>query len=484
MTATTSYKDKAYINGKWVAAASGKTFAVTNPATGEVIGNVPDLSKEEVLEAVKAAEGAFPSWSNTPPKTRQDILVKFFNIMMERTEELSKLITLENGKPLADATTEHKYSASFMEWFGAEALRMDGDVIASTIPGLRNIVIKQPIGVVGIITPWNFPSAMITRKVGPALAAGCTCVIKAPSDTPLSALELMQIAEEAGVPAGVLNLITSKNSRMVAEILCTHPVIKKISFTGSTGVGKQLMQQSSSTLKKLSMELGGNAPFIVFDDADIDDAVKGCVIAKFRSSGQTCVCANRIFVHSKVYDEFTSKLADAVRGFKVGNGLDKGVTHGPLIHGRAVAKVKEHVDDAVAKGAKVLVGGKAGEGNFFEPTVLVDVPISAVVSKDETFGPLAPCFKFETEDEVIKLANDTEFGLAGYFYSRDIGRIWRVSEALEVGMVCANSGILSQATIPFGGVKESGFGKEGSKYGIDDYCVVKLVAMGGLGTKY
>jgi succinate-semialdehyde dehydrogenase/glutarate-semialdehyde dehydrogenase len=404
--------------------------------------------------------------------------------MMERTEELSKLITLENGKPLADATTEHKYSASFMEWFGAEALRTNGDVIPSTIPGLRNIVIKQPIGVVGIITPWNFPSAMITRKVGPALAAGCTCVIKAPSDTPLSALELMQIAEEAGVPAGVLNLVTSKNSRMVAEVLCTHPVIKKISFTGSTGVGKQLMQQSSSTLKKLSMELGGNAPFIVFDDADVDDAVKGCVIAKFRSSGQTCVCANRIFVHSKVYDEFTSKLAEAVRGFKVGNGMDKGVTHGPLIHGRAVAKVKEHVEDAVSKGAKVLVGGKAGEGNFYEPTVLVDVPISAVVSKDETFGPLAPCFKFETEDEVIKLANDTEFGLAGYFYSRDIGRIWRVSEAMEVGMVCANSGILSQATIPFGGVKESGFGKEGSKYGLEEYQVVKLVAMGGLGTKY
>ncbi|BEJ15017.1 hypothetical protein CspHIS471_0407840 [Cutaneotrichosporon sp. HIS471] len=484
MTASTSYKDKAYINGKWVAAASGKTFAVTNPATGEVIGNVPDLSKEEVLEAVKAAADAYPSWSNTPPKTRQDILMKFYHIMLERTEELSKLITLENGKPLADATTEHKYSASFMEWFAAEAVRTNGDVIPSTIPGLRNMVIKQPIGVVGIITPWNFPSAMITRKIGPAMAAGCTCVIKAPSDTPLSALELMAIAEEAGVPAGVLNLVTSKSSRMVAEVLCSHPVIKKISFTGSTGVGKQLMQQSSSTLKKLSMELGGNAPFIVFEDADIDEAVKGAVIAKFRSSGQTCVCANRLFVHAKVYDEFTSKLAEAVRGFKVGNGLEKGITHGPLIHDRAVAKVKEHVEDAVSKGAKVLVGGKATGGNFFEPTVLIDVPISAVVSKDETFGPLAPCYKFESEDEVIQLANDTEFGLAGYFYSRDIGRVWRVSEALEVGMIVANSGILSQATIPFGGVKESGFGKEGSKYGLEDYCIVKLVAMGGLGTKY
>lgn len=297
---------------------------------------------------------------------------------------------------------------------------------------------------------------MITRKVGPALAAGCTCVVKAPSDTPLSALALMEIAEAAGVPAGVLNVVTSRNSRMCAQVLCEHPVIKKISFTGSTGVGKQLMAQSASTLKKMSMELGGNAPFIVFDDADIDDAVKGAVIAKFRSSGQTCVCANRLYVHEKVYDEFTSKLADAVRAFVVGDGLKQGVTHGPLIHDRAVAKVREHVEDAVAKGAKVLVGGKPGKGNFFEPTVLVDVPVEALVSKDETFGPLAPCFKFSTEEEVLKLANDTEFGLAGYFYSRDIGRVWRVSEALEVGMVCANSGVLSQATIPFGGVKESG----------------------------
>lgn len=404
--------------------------------------------------------------------------------MMERTEELSRLITLENGKPLADATTEHKYSASFMEWFSAEVLRQDGDVIPSTIPGLRNVVIKQAIGVVACIVPWNFPSAMITRKIGPALAAGCTCVIKAPSDTPLSALELMAVAEEAGVPPGVLNVITSKNSRMVAEVLCTHPVIKKITFTGSTGVGKQLMNQSSSTLKKLSMELGGNAPFIVFDDADIDEAVKGAVIAKFRSSGQTCVCANRIYIQEAVYDEFTRKLADAVSKFKVGNGLDQGVTHGPLIHDRAVKKVQEHVEDAVSKGAKVLIGGKAGEGNFFEPTVLINVSNDAVVTKDETFGPLAPCYKFKTEDEVIALANDTEFGLAGYFYSRDIGRVWRVAEALEVGMVGTNTGILSQATIPFGGVKESGFGKEGSKYGMADYQSVKLIAMGGLGTKY
>jgi succinate-semialdehyde dehydrogenase/glutarate-semialdehyde dehydrogenase len=410
--------------------------------------------------------------------------MKFFNLMMERTEELSRLITLENGKPLADATTEHKYSASFLEWFSAEAVRTYGDVIPSTIPGARNLVIKQPVGVVGIITPWNFPSAMITRKIAPALAAGCTCVIKAPSDTPLSALALMEIAEQAGVPAGVLNLVTSKNSRMVAQVLCEHPVIKKISFTGSTGVGKQLMQQSSSTLKKLSFELGGNAPFIVFDDADVDAAVAGAVIAKFRSSGQTCVCANRLYIQAKVYDEFVEKLAAAVRGFKVGNGIEAGITHGPLIHGRAVAKVKEHVEDAVSKGAKVVVGGKAGEGNFYEPTVLANVPVEALVSKDETFGPLAPCYKFETEEEVLKLANDTEFGLAGYFYSRDVGRIWRVSEALEVGMVCANSGILSQATIPFGGVKESGFGKEGSKYGMDDYQITKLVLMGGLGTKY
>lgn len=325
---------------------------------------------------------------------------------------------------------------------------------------------------------------MITRKVGPALAAGCTCVVKAPSDTPLSAFALMEIAEQAGVPPGVVNVISSRNSRMCAKVLCEHPVIKKISFTGSTGVGKQLMAQSASTLKKMSMELGGNAPFIVFEDADIDDAVKGALIAKFRSSGQTCVCANRLYIHEKVYDEFTSKLADAVRAFVVGNGMEKGVTHGPLIHDRAVAKVKEHVDDAVSKGAKVLVGGKPGKGNFFEPTVLVDVPVSAQVSKDETFGPLAPCFKFSSEEEVLKLANDTEFGLAGYFYSRDIGRVWRVSEALNVGMVCANSGVLSQATIPFGGVNESGSGVEGSKYGIHEYMTMKLIAMGGLGTKY
>lgn len=410
--------------------------------------------------------------------------MKFFNLMLERTEELSRLITLENGKPLADATGEHKYSASFMEWFASEAVRTYGDVIPSTIPGLRNLVIKQPIGVVGIITPWNFPSAMITRKIGPALAAGCTCVIKAPSDTPLSAMALMEIAEQAGIPAGVLNLVTSRNSRMVAKVLCEHPVIKKVSFTGSTGVGKQLMQQSSSTLKKLSMELGGNAPFIVFDDADVDEAVKGALIAKFRSSGQTCVCANRLFIQDKVYDEFTTKLTAAVEKFVVGNGLDAGVTHGPLIHDRAVAKVVEHVEDAVSKGAKVTVGGKAGKGNFYEPTVLVDVPISALVSKDETFGPLAPCYRFSTEEEVMKLANDTEFGLAGYFYSRDIGRVWRVAEAMETGMVCANSGVLSQATIPFGGIKESGFGKEGSKYGMDDYQITKLVLMGGLGTRY
>lgn len=325
---------------------------------------------------------------------------------------------------------------------------------------------------------------MITRKVGPALAAGCTCVVKAPSDTPLSAFALMEIAEQAGVPAGVINVISSRNSRMCAKILCEHPVIKKISFTGSTGVGQQLMAQSASTLKKMSMELGGNAPFIVFEDADIDDAVKGAVIAKFRSSGQTCVCANRLYVHEKVYDEFTSKLADAVRAFVVGNGMDKGVTHGPLIHERAVAKVKEHVEDAVAKGAKVLVGGKPGKGNFFEPTVLVDVPVEAVVSKDETFGPLAPCFKFSSEEEVLKLANDTEYGLAGYFYSRDIGRVWRVAEALKAGMVCANSGVLSQATIPFGGIDQSGHGVEGSRFGIDEYMVKKLIAMGGLGTKY
>ncbi|KAK1923343.1 succinate-semialdehyde dehydrogenase [Papiliotrema laurentii] len=474
---------KTPINGEWVGADSGVTFPVYNPANGEVLGQVPDQREAETNRAIDAAAAAFEEWQWSPVKTRHDILRKWFSLMTEHAEELARLITLENGKPLADARGEQTYSASFIEWFAAEAMRAYGDHIPATIDGVRNVTIKQPIGVVGIITPWNFPSAMITRKVAAALAAGCTCVIKAPSETPFSALALAKLAEEAGVPKGVINVITTGSSSTVGKILATHPIIKKISFTGSTGVGKVLASQCSSTLKKMSLELGGNAPFIVFDDADIDAAVAGAVICKFRSSGQTCVCANRLFVQSKVYDEFAKKLTEAVSKFKVGNGLEQGITHGPLVNAKAAAKVDEHVQDALAKGAKTLIGGKRGEGAFYEPTVLINIADDAVVMKEETFGPLAPIIKFETEEEVIKKANDTEFGLAGYFFSRDIGRVWRMAEALQVGMVGANTGLISQTSCPFGGVKESGWGKEGSKYGLDDYMVLKYVCMGGINSR-
>ncbi|KAJ9093461.1 hypothetical protein QFC19_008320 [Naganishia cerealis] len=477
-------KSQSFINNEWVKSASGKSFKVYDPSTGEQIG--PDVeecgSPEEVEKAINVAKEAFKTYRNTTPKSRQDMLTKLYKLMLDNTDDLATIITAENGKPLADAKGEHMYSASFVEWFAAEAMRTYGDVIPSTIPGLRNMVIKQPVGPVAIITPWNFPSAMITRKIAPALAAGCTCVIKVPAETPFSGLALAELVKQAGFPAGVVNVITSEDSKTVGEVLCASKDIKKVSFTGSTNVGKILAKQSASTLKKLSLELGGNAPFIVFDDADVDAAVQGAIACKFRSSGQTCVCANRLLVQSSVFDEFTQKLVAAVKSFKVGDGAEQGITHGPLIHNRALEKVEHHVNDAVERGAKVLIGGKRIQGNFFEPTVLGDVPEGAACLQEETFGPLAAVVRFTSEDEVIEMANDTDVGLAGYFYSRDIGRIWRVAEALEVGMVGCNTGVISQATIPFGGVKESGYGREGSKYGMADYEIIKVICMGGLGT--
>ncbi|KAI0053601.1 succinic semialdehyde dehydrogenase [Auriscalpium vulgare] len=471
-----------YINGKWVDAKSGAKITVTNPATSEELGTVPEMGVEETKEAIAAAAEAFKTWSKTTAKYRHDILVKFYNLMKEHEEDLGRLITLENGKPLAEGKGENTYSASFIEWFAEEAVRTYGEHIPSPFPTVRNVVIKQPIGVVSILTPWNFPSAMITRKLGAALAAGCTAVVKPPPETPFSALALTELAKRAGVPDGVINVVTTqKNVNEVAKEMCENVEVKKVSFTGSTPVAKQLYKMSASTLKKVSIEAGGNAPFIVFDDADIDAAVEGAVYVKFRGTGQTCVCANRIYVQSSVYAEFASRLADKVAAFKVGNGLEQTTTHGPLIHERAIGKVANHVDDAVAKGAQVLVGGKRieGLGTFYEPTVLSDVPPNALVNDEETFGPIAAITKFETEEEVIRYANNTPFGLAGYFFSRDVGRVWRVAEALEVGMVGANTGLISQANIPFGGIKESGLGREGS-HGIEEYMITKFIAFGGL----
>ncbi|KAG6856040.1 hypothetical protein H0H87_008144 [Tephrocybe sp. NHM501043] len=438
----------------------------------------------ETKEAIDAAHRAFPAWSRTTAKHRHDILMKFFALMKEHHDDLGRLITLENGKTLAEGKGENAYSASFLEWFGKypeEAVRTYGEHIPSPIPNSRNIVIKQPIGVVSILTPWNFPSAMITRKLGAALAAGCTAVIKPPPETPFSALALVELATRAGVPDGVINVVpTFKNVIEVGKEMCENKIVKKVTFTGSTAVAKLLYGMAASTLKKVSIEAGGNAPFIVFDDANIDEAVEAAIICKFRGSGQTCICANRIYVQSAVYADFASRLAEKVSAFKVGNGLEEGTTHGPLIHARAVEKVTRHVEDAVSKGAQVLIGGHSVPNtSYFVPTILADVPADAQINKEETFGPLASLCKFETEDEVVKLANDTDVGLAGYFFSRDVGRVWRVAERLEVGMVGANTGILSQAVIPFGGVKESGLGREGG-HGIEEYLNTKLIVFGGL----
>lgn len=475
-------KTQGFINGKWVDAKDGSRIKVTNPATDEELGSVPEMGIEETKEAINAAAEAFKSWGKTTAKHRHDIMMKFYALMQENHDDLGKMITLENGKPLAEGKGENAYAASFIEWFAEEAVRAYGDHIPSPFPNIRNVTIRQPVGVVSIMTPWNFPSAMITRKLGAALAAGCTTVIKPPPETPFSALALTELAKRAGVPDGVINVVTTqKNINDVGREMCESKVIRKVSFTGSTPVARMLYGLSASTMKKVSIEAGGNAPFIVFDDADIEKAVEGAVACKFRGSGQTCVCANRIYVQSGVYADFASRLAEKVSAFKVGNGMDEKTTHGPLIHERAVDKVQRHVEDAVKGGAQVLVGGQRlpSPGTFWAPTVLSDVPAGALLNQEETFGPVAALTKFETEEEVIALANDTEVGLAGYFFSRDVGRVWRVAEALEVGMVGTNTGLISHCSIPFGGVKQSGLGREGS-HGIEEYMNVKLIAFGGI----
>ncbi|GAA5972134.1 hypothetical protein JCM11641_002510 [Rhodosporidiobolus odoratus] len=475
--------DKGYIDGQWTAGSAHENFEIINPGNGKVLGTLPDMTVEDTKQAVKHAHQALKSWRKTSEFERAALLRKMYQIMMDNKEDLAQIITAENGKPLADSRGEIAYGASYFSWYAGEVVRNYGDVIPSSVPGVQNTTIKQPIGVCGIITPWNFPNAMFTRKCAAALAAGNTIVLKAPAETPYSLLAMAEIARQAGVPDGVVNVITtSKHTADIGKELCESPLVHKVSFTGSTRVGKILMSQASSTLKKLSFELGGNAPFIVFDDADMEKAIQGVIASKFRQSGQTCVCANRILVQDGIYDAFASKLAEAVRAFKVGEGTGEGITHGPLIHQAAVDKVQHHVDEAVEKGAKVLVGGKKLtdlKGYFFEPTVLTEVN-SCAIDNEETFGPLAALYRFQTEEQAIEMANDTQVGLAGYFFTENISRLHRVAAALEVGMVGANTGAISQASIPFGGIKESGFGREGSKYGLQDWQNIKLVSIGGL----
>ncbi len=475
------FRQQAYIGGSWQDADGAQTLPVNNPATGEVLGSVPKMGAAETRRAVEAAERALPAWRALTAKARSQKLRRWFELMLEHQDDLARLMTLEQGKPLAEAQGEIAYAASFLEWFAEEAKRVYGDTIPGHQSDKRLIVIKQPIGVCAAITPWNFPSAMITRKAGPALAAGCTMVLKPASQTPFSALALAELAERAGIPAGVLNVVTGSAGEVGGE-LTSNPVVRKLSFTGSTEIGRQLMAECARDIKKVSLELGGNAPFIVFDDADLDAAVEGALASKYRNAGQTCVCANRLYVQEGVYDAFAAKLKAAVERLKIGNGLEEGVVIGPLIDDRAVEKVREHIADAVDKGAKVVTGGQphALGGTFFEPTILTDVPRDARVSKEETFGPLAPLFRFRDEAEVIELANDTEYGLASYFYARDLSRVFRVAEALEYGMVGVNTGLISNEVAPFGGIKASGLGREGSKYGIDEYLEIKYLCLGGI----
>ena len=473
------FRQHCVINGAWVPAHSGATLDVENPATGERLGSVPNAGRDETRDAIAAAAAAFPAWRARTGKERGALLRAWFDLIMQKQEDLATLMTLEQGKPLAESRGEVAYGAAFIEWFAEEAKRTYGDIIPGHARDKRILVTKEPIGVVGCITPWNFPIAMITRKVGPALAAGCTTVVKPASQTPFSALALAALAEQAGLPPGVLNVVTGA-ARDIGGELTSNPLVRKISFTGSTEVGKLLMAQSSTTVKQLSLELGGNAPFIVFDDADLDAAVEGAIVSKYRNSGQTCVCANRLLVQAPVYDAFAARLSAAVSRLKVGSGLEPGVTQGPLIDEAAVAKVEAHIADALAKGATLLRGGHrtAPGGRFFEPTVLTGATEAMAIAREETFGPVAPLFRFETEADAIRMANATEFGLAAYFYGRDIGRIFRVAEALEYGIVGVNTGLISTEVAPFGGVKESGIGREGSKYGIDDYLVVKYLCLG------
>lgn len=475
------FRQQAYINGAWCDADSGDTFPVTNPATGETIGAVPLMGAAETRRAIAAADDAWKSWRRKTAKERSVILRKWHDLILANLDDLALIMTTEQGKPLAEARGEITYAASFIEWFAEEGKRAGGDTIPSPSPSNRIVVVKEPIGVCAAITPWNFPAAMITRKAGPALAAGCPMVLKPAESTPFSALALAVLAERAGVPAGVFSVVTGAAREIGAE-MTSNPIVRKLTFTGSTGVGRLLMEQCAATIKKLSLELGGNAPFIVFDDADLDAAVEGAMASKYRNAGQTCVCANRLYVQDGVYDAFAQKLVTAVAKLKVGAGVEEGVTQGPLIDQTAVKKVEQHIADALSKGARILIGGKrhALGHSFFEPTILADVTADMVVAREETFGPMAPLFRFKTDDEVIGMANDTEFGLASYFYSRDIGRIWRVAEALESGMVGINTGLISNEVAPFGGVKQSGLGREGSKYGIEDYQVIKYLCMGGI----
>ena len=475
-------RHQAYIDGQWCDAPDGAVTEIFNPANGESLGHVPNLGADETRRAIEAARAAQPAWRALTAKERAARLRKWYELMLASQDDLAQIMTAEQGKPLAEARGEVLYAASFIEWFAEEAKRVYGDTIPGHQADKRLIVTKEPIGVAAAITPWNFPAAMITRKAGPALAAGCAMVLKPAPQTPFSALALAVLAERAGIPAGLFSVLPAdvERSREVGGELCANPIVRKLSFTGSTGVGIKLMEQCAPTLKKLSLELGGNAPFIVFDDADLDAAVEGAMVAKYRNAGQTCVCANRIYVQDGVYDAFAEKLAAAVAGLKVGQGTEAGVTTGPLIDTNAVAKVQAHLTDALEKGARVLQGGQALGGNFFAPTVLADVTPDMRVAREETFGPLAPLFRFSDEAEVIRQANDTEFGLAGYFYTRDLGRAFRVGEALEYGMVGINTGLISNEVAPFGGIKASGLGREGSKYGLDEYLEIKYLCLGGI----
>ena len=474
------FREEAFIDGKWV--GSKNTFAVSNPATDEIIASVTNLESKDAELAISAAEKALPAWRSKLAKERAHIMRKWFDLIIENTQDLAKLMTLEQGKPLSEAAGEVVYGASFVEWFAEEAKRVEGSILGTTWSDKRLMVLKQPIGVCVAITPWNFPIAMITRKIAPALAAGCTIVIKPAELTPLSALALAELAKRAGIPDGVINIVTAdaNQSIVIGKTLCSSPTVRHLSFTGSTEVGRILMEQCAPSVKKLALELGGHAPFIVFEDADIDAAVSGAMASKFRNSGQTCVCANRFYVHKKVHDQFVEKFAKALSIIKVGNGMDAGITQGPLIETAALEKVQKHVADALSKGAKLVTGGKQSiEGkNFYEPTILANVNSQMLITYEETFGPVAPIIPFESDEEVITLANSSQFGLASYFYSRDIGRVWKVAEALEYGMVGVNTGLISNEVAPFGGIKQSGLGREGSVYGMDEYLEMKYVCVG------
>lgn len=475
------FKQQAYIDGRWLDAESKKTLEVINPATGEKLGTIPDMGQIETRRAIEAAEKAQKLWRAKSAKERAVILRKWFDLVMQHQDDLARIMTLEQGKPLAEAKGEIAYGASYLEWYAEEGKRAYGDVIPGPAADRRVVVTKEPVGVCAAVTPWNFPSAMITRKVGAALGAGCSIVVKPAAQTPYSAFALCVLAEEAGVPAGVVSILTGSASEIGQE-MTSNPIVRKFSFTGSTAVGRLLMSQCSEQIKKVSLELGGNAPFIVFNDADLDAAVEGAIISKYRNAGQTCVCANRIYVQNEIYDAFAEKLVAAVSQIKVGDGTSAGVTQGPLIDDAAITKVQGFIDDAVTKGAKIVSGGKAHAlgGLFFEPTVVTEVTTDMKMAKDEIFGPIAPLFRFKSEEDVIQMANDTEYGLAAYFYSRDIGRVWRVAEALEYGMVAINTGLLSNEAAPFGGIKQSGLGREGAHYGLDDYMEIKYMLMGGI----